>query len=80
MPKEKPLAVLDSEQASSYIGVAKTEVVQSRVTGRLSGLIPPPFIRIGKRVRYRIEDLDEWLKTQPAFKTLAEQEAAKITT
>lgn len=76
MPKEKPLAVLDTEQTSTYIGVSKTEVAQSRITGRLSGLVPPPFIRIGKRVRYRIQDLDEWLQTQPTYKTLAEQEAA----
>ncbi|MBO9497443.1 helix-turn-helix domain-containing protein [Thalassotalea sp. G20_0] len=78
MPKEKSvaMAVLDTDQTSGYIGVAKTEIIQARITGQLSGLEPPPFIKIGRRVRYRIVDLDNWLTNQPAFKTLAEQEAA----
>ncbi len=75
MPKTIPPALLTTDQAADYLGIAKTEIAQSRVTGSLSGLEPPYFIRIGKRVRYPIEALNEWRNNLPQYKTLAEQEA-----
>ena len=76
MSEEIKNAVLNTEQAAKYICVAKAEVNQSRVTGNLSGLVPPPFIRIGRRVRYRVVDLDEWLDKLPRFETVAQETAA----
>nr|MDT0250469.1 helix-turn-helix domain-containing protein [Endozoicomonas sp.] len=76
MPNSITPALLTTDQAANYLGIAKTEIAQSRVTGSLSGLEPPYFIRIGKRVRYPIEALNEWRNKQPQFKTLAEQQAA----
>ena len=35
---------------------------QSRMTGRLAGRTrPPPYIRIGRAIRYTTDDLDNWL-------------------
>ena len=69
-------AVMDTDQASKYLGVAKTELANSRITGSLSGLTPPSYIRIGKRVRYPLKGLNDWLEEQPTYRTIAEQEAA----
>ena len=35
---------------------------QGRMTGRLAGRTPPPpYIRIGRAIRYTTDDLDDWL-------------------
>lgn len=51
------------EEASEYIGMSRSFLRQSRMTGQLDGKIPPPpFLKVGKRaVRYLKEDLDLWL-------------------
>lgn len=51
------------EEASVYIGMSRSFLRQSRMTGQLEGKIPaPPFLKVGKRaIRYLKEDLDIWL-------------------
>lgn len=51
------------EEASEYIGMSRSFLRQSRMTGQLDGRIPaPPFLKIGSRaIRYLKEDLDQWL-------------------
>lgn len=51
------------DEAAYYIGMSRSFLRQSRMTGQLDGHIPAPkFIRIGKRaIRYLKEDLDQWL-------------------
>ena len=49
----------------------------SRHTGVLYGEEPPPFIKIGKAVFYRKEDLDAWLDRFPRYRNTAEATLAK---
>lgn len=65
-------AVLTTQEAASYICSSKSELDMARVTGNLSGRVPPKFFRIGRSVRYRIADLDAWLEEQPSYRTVAE--------
>ena len=66
-------AALNTSKAAAYIGLNKCDLDKARIDGSLSGLKPPPFIRIGRRVRYIVEDLDVWLESQKRFITLAEE-------
>lgn len=50
-------AVLDTEAAARYIGLAASTLEKARVSGAL-GL---KHVKLGRAVRYRICDLDEFL-------------------
>ena len=74
--KEIAPAALSSEEAALYLGLSKCDLDQSRISGSLSGLTPPRFIRIGRRVRYRMSDLEQWLNSHDNFTTLAEESSS----
>ena len=49
-------------QAAKYIGMSRSFLAQSRMDGNRDKRTPaPPFIKIGRSVRYLREDLDNWL-------------------
>jgi len=49
-------------QAARYIGMSRSFLAQSRMDGhRNNRTTAPPFIKIGRSVRYLREDLDNWL-------------------
>jgi len=53
---------LTDPEASKYIGMSKSFLRQSRMNGDRNNRTPgPPWIKIGRAIRYLIEDLDEWL-------------------
>ena len=49
--------VLDTPGAASYCGIATATLETWRSTGK----VKIPFIRVGRRVLYRITDLDAFL-------------------
>jgi len=53
----EPRALSDRETAH-YIGMSESWLRQSRVTGRPDA---PPYVKIGRAVRYLRDDLDAWL-------------------
>lgn len=54
--------VLTEQETSHYIGMSRSYLRQARMNGhRLSHTPAPPFIKIGRSVRYLREDLDSWL-------------------
>lgn len=54
---------LNDKEASAYIGMSKSWLRHGRIEGNRSERIPKPvFIKIGRSVRYLIEDLDHWLE------------------
>ena len=54
---------LTEQEASVYIGMSRSYLRHSRMNGRRDNLTPgPPFIKIGRSVRYLPEDLDIWLE------------------
>ena len=56
--------MLDTREAAEYIGMSESWLRQSRMNGHLEGRTPPPpFIRIGRAIRYSPTDLDNWLQS-----------------
>jgi predicted DNA-binding transcriptional regulator AlpA len=56
---DKESAVLTDPHAANYIGMSESWLRQSRVNGNPDA---PPFIKIGRAVRYLKTDLEEWLR------------------
>ena len=55
--------VINEKEASMYIGMSISFLRQARMEGSREGRTPgPPFIKIGKSVRYLTNDLDKWLR------------------
>ncbi|EKE70222.1 helix-turn-helix transcriptional regulator [Gallaecimonas xiamenensis] len=49
-------------EASQYIAMSRSYLRQARMEGNRKNRTPaPPFIKIGRAVRYLREDLDAWL-------------------
>ena len=54
---------LKEYHAAKYIGMSRSYLRQARMDGNREGRIPGPrFIRIGRSIRYLIDDLDAWLE------------------
>lgn len=54
--------VISELEAATYIGMSRSFLAQSRMDGNRENRTPaPPFIKIGRSVRYLVEDLDSWL-------------------
>ena len=54
--------VLSEIETSQYIGMSRSFLRQARMEGNRDNRTPaPPFIKIGRSVRYLKEDLDQWL-------------------
>ncbi len=53
---------LNEIEAAHYICMSRSYLAQSRMDGQRANRTPaPPFIKIGKSVRYLKDDLDRWL-------------------
>lgn len=54
--------LLRESEAARYLGVSRSFLAQSRMDGQRENRTPaPPFIKMGKMVRYDIDDLDAWI-------------------
>ena len=51
------MPIFDTSGAAQYLGLAKSTVEKMRVYGG-----GPRFLKLNRSVRYRAEDLDEWLR------------------
>ena len=51
------MTIFDTSRAAQYLGLAKSTVEKMRVYGG-----GPRFLKLNRSVRYRAEDLDEWLR------------------
>lgn len=49
--------LLDEKAASTYLGLSPGTLSVWRSTGRYA----LPFVKIGRKVRYRMSDLDLWI-------------------
>lgn len=72
-----PNRAFTEKDAASYIGMSRSYLAQSRMTGELTGRTQaPPFIKIGRAVRYLREDLDAWLDGRPRLGNLQQVDVA----
>jgi predicted DNA-binding transcriptional regulator AlpA len=53
--------LLSSNNAANFLGYSGNTLRNSRYTGTLASVNAPPHIKLGKSVRYSIEDLNDWL-------------------
>lgn len=57
-----PARALTEKEAAAYIAMSRSFLAQARMEGRRKNRTPaPPYIKIGKSVRYLHDDLDAWL-------------------
>jgi len=57
------IEILTENEAAKYIGMSKSFLNADRTNGhRKSRTKGPVFLKLGRSVRYRKADLDEWLK------------------
>ena len=55
--------ILTEDEAAKYIGMSRSYLNADRSNGpRVKRTKGPVFMKIGKAVRYRKEDLDVWLQ------------------
>lgn len=53
---------LTEVEAANNIGMSRSFLAQARMEGQRDNRTPaPPFIKIGRAVRYLRHDLDQWL-------------------
>lgn len=63
MTMEMNCAALRETEAATYIGMSRSFLRQSRMNGpRVRHAPPPPFIKVGRSIRYLRADLDAWLQ------------------
>ncbi len=66
--------VLREKEAAAYIGMSRSYLRQSRMNGdRLTRAPAPPWIQVGRAVRYLRSDLDDWLKSQRITAQIAQR-------
>lgn len=77
--KTKIKRALTDQEASGYIGMSISWLRHGRITGDRFERIPhPQFIKIGRSVRYLIEDLDRWLEQFKKLDHLAQLEKTNV--
>lgn len=59
LPTMSNSVCVTTAEAANYLGISQSWLRQARMRGRKDA---PPFVRIGRAVRYRIQDLDDWLE------------------
>ncbi len=64
MPTIENKRAFSEIETAEYIGMSRSFLRQSRMEGNRTNRTPaPPFIKIGRAVRYLKEDLDNWLNS-----------------
>ena len=54
--------LISETEAAPFIGMSRQFLRKSRMNGNLPNHTPaPPFIRIGRAIRYDIQDLEAWI-------------------
>jgi predicted DNA-binding transcriptional regulator AlpA len=59
------LKLIKEAEAANYLGLSVSTLRQGRMNGVRSNRVPcPPFIKLGKAVRYCLVDLETWIASQ----------------
>ncbi len=73
MPTTQNKRVFSEIETAEYIGMSRSFLRQSRMEGNRQNRTPaPPFIKIGRAVRYLKEDLDNWLDSFYRFENTSQ--------
>ncbi len=52
---------LTTKEAAEYLEVSAASLEKSRCGYHLLGVEPPPFLKIGRNIRYNRSTLDAWI-------------------
>jgi excisionase family DNA binding protein len=55
-------SVMSLKQAAAYLQVSKAHL-SNVINGKVLGVLPVRFFRLGRRVLFKREWIDEWLET-----------------
>jgi hypothetical protein len=55
---------INERDAAAYIGMSVPYLRLSRMRGSTHCLSAPPFVRMGRKIRYLPRDLDAWIKSR----------------
>lgn len=66
------LTPLNTDEAAKYTGLSRSTLEKARLYGG-----GPKFMKLGRSVKYRIEDLDAWMNARLVSST-AEYKSAAI--
>ncbi|MCC6491343.1 MAG: helix-turn-helix domain-containing protein [Candidatus Hydrogenedentes bacterium] len=54
--------LISETEACRYLGCSRSFLARGRMEGRREGRTPgPPYVKIGRAVRYDLADLDTWV-------------------
>ena len=67
MASQNSNAPLKEDEAAKLIGMSVSYLRLSRMRGATKCTDAPPFVRIGKAIRYLPRDLDAWLESRRQF-------------
>lgn len=59
-----PPLVVDTDQAAALLGLSTSTLAKLRLTGD-----GPPYSKLGRRVVYRRQDLDDWVAANRCHST-----------
>jgi len=58
-----PQRLLTETQTCEYLSVSRSFLAKARMNGTLPGHTPgPPYIKLGRSIRYDLSDLDAWVR------------------
>ncbi len=57
----------DTKTSAKILNTTNETLKRSRRTGCLWGVPAPPFVKIGRMIKYRPEDLLDWVESQSKF-------------
>lgn len=60
MNKSIVFEVLNEKQAAEYIGMSVSYLQHDRCYGNKNP--GPPYLKLGRSIRYRLSDLNDWLE------------------
>jgi len=70
--KQAAETLLTSQQTAVHLEYSEYTIRLSRTTGILAGVQAPPFLKLGRSVRYKKSDLDNWLAQFDTFTSTAQ--------
>jgi len=67
------IRAMSEPQAACYINMSRSFLRQDRMNGtRTNRTDGPPFVKIGRRIRYLKDDLDAWLEENRVVRNTSE--------
>ena len=65
--------LLNAEDAAQFLSLSQSTLAKMRLSGN-----SPRYVKMGRRVAYRQNDLESWIETQ-SFRSTAEYTGGKLT-